>query len=554
MESAWRPEVMKARQVNPIRRILLFFWKNYSKAILIGAFAIVLIDAAELILPLLIRDAVDSFSEGVLSLQKRNRLIQGLGAVVFLQIIGRYVWRVALSKSAMLAGAEFRKKLAEKSFQISFLKMEKYKVGDLMTLATSDVENVRFALGPGVIALIDAGFYLISLPIAMFLIAPALAWKILIPVALIPWVVLVFQGRISIQSKIVQEQIGRLGTLTQEMIAGIRLIKINGMETLIRKKLSDESHQLNAKMVELTQNQARLNPGMEFFLSTSMVLLFSSTEFSIGTLVAMQRYLQKLLWPLSASALAVIYFQKAKASGEEIFRYLDETDVEEGQTHTRTEKNVLQPKPDQPIIEAKKLNFSFVSSKPILKNLTIKIYPGEWVGIAGPVGSGKSTFLELLLKFYPVERGALFVNGVDLSELSPAEVRTCFSTVMQDPYLFQGTLLENLNIGEESEPLSWTMNVSGMYDDEFQHRLEQKIGERGVGLSGGQKQRVAIARALRKKSPVLLLDDPLSSVDSKTAEHVLKQMSHEIRKLNKTVVMVSHHPEHLRYCDRVVNL
>lgn len=541
---------MMDEQRNSIKRILHFFWKNHSKSILIGAFAIIMIDAAELVLPLLIRDAVDAFKDGDLSFKKRNLLIQGIAVVVFLQVIGRYVWRVALSKSAMLAGAGFRNQFAEKSFKISLLKLEKYKVGDLMALATSDVENMRFALGPGMIALIDAGFYLLSLPIAMFMIAPSLAWKILLPVMMIPWVVLLLQRRIAVQSKKVQEQIGKLGTLTQEMIAGIRLIKTNGMESLINKKLSDESHHLNEKMVELTQTQARLNPGMEFFLSTSMVLLFASTEYSIGTLVAMQRYLQKLLWPLSASAMAVIYFQKARGSGEEFYRFLDETDVESEilQIETPIEK------PEKPLIEAKNLSFSFVQGKPILKNLDLKIYPGEWVGISGPVGSGKSTFLELLLKFYPVQNGTLLVNGVDQNDLSPAQVRSFFSTVMQDPYLFQGTLLENLTIGEESEPLSWTMQVSGMNEDEFQHRLEQKIGERGVGLSGGQKQRVAIARALRKKSPVLLLDDPLSSVDSKTAQHVLKQLSHEIRKLKKTVILVSHHPEHLQYCDRVVNL
>jgi len=470
--------------------------------------------------------------------------------VVFLQVVGRYVWRVALSKSAMLAGADFRKQFAAKSFKISVPKMEQHKVGDLMALATGDVENMRFALGPGMIALIDSIFYLLALPVAMFLIAPALAWKVLLPVLMIPFVVLILQGRIASQSKQVQEQIGKLGTLTQEMIAGIRLIKTNGIESRIKEKLSGQSHDLNEKMVRLTQTQSRLNPGMEFFLSSSLVILFSSTQFSIGTLVAMQRYLQKLLWPLSASAMAVVYFQKARGSGDEFYRFIDETDVEADKASV---EHVLDH-PEKPLIEARNLDFSYLPGKPVLHHLDLKVYPGEWVGIAGPVGSGKSTFLELLLKFYPVKKGTLFVNGVDLSELTPDQARSYFSTVMQDPYLFQGSLLENLNLGEGLQPLSWTMKVSGMYEDEFQHRLDQKVGERGVGLSGGQKQRVAIARALGKNSPVLLLDDPLSSVDAKTADHVLQQMSHEIRKLKKTVILVSHHPEHLRYCDRVVNL
>lgn len=535
--------------MSPIRRQLLFFWRNYKKQIIIGAGAILCIDIAELGLPVLLKTTVDSFSTG-LDIGKRNQLIIGLAIVVALQVGGRYLWRVALSKSAMLAGAEFRKMFARKSFEISMPKMESKKVGDLMTLATSDVENMRFAIGPGVIGLIDSCFYCISLPVAMFWLAPGLAWKVLAPVFCIPFVVFFLQKKISGQSKKVQEQIGRLGTLTQEMISGVRIIKTYGLENKITEKLNNESHLLNDRQVAMTQTQARMGPGMEFFLSSSIVLLFSSPGFSVGTLVAMQRYLQKMLWPLMASSMSVIYFQKAKSSGQEFFSYIDETDVEGQKSLTQS----AQLKKEVPVIEAKNLNFAFVPGKPVIRDLSFQIREGEWVGLSGAVGSGKSTLLQLLMKFYPVDRGQLFVNGIDIVDYSPEVARKFFSPVMQDPYLFQGTLLENLNTSDELHPLSWTMKVSGMHEEEFSHRLEQKLGERGAGLSGGQKQRVGIARAIRKHSPVLLFDDPLSSVDIKTAEHVLTQMSEEIRKQHKTVIFVSHHEEHLQFCDRVVKL
>ena len=535
---------------HPIRRQLRFFWKHYRRGILIGASAIICIDAAELVLPLLLRDTVDSFSTGKAILEHRNSLIEGLAFVIILQVFGRYLWRVTLSKSAMLAGAEFRKQFSEKSFKISIPRMEEKKVGDLMTLATSDVENMRFALGPGVIGIIDSCFYCIALPVAMYWIAPTLAWKILLPVFMIPFVVLILQRKISIQSKFVQEQIGKLGTLTQEMISGMRIIKTYGLEQKIAQKLNFESHSLNEKQVELTQTQARLGPSMEFFLSTSVVLLFSSSGFSVGTLVAMQRYLQKLLWPLSASAMSVIYFQKAKSSGSEFFQFVDDPSTE----NVQSELKPLKLNEGVPLIEARNLSFSYSDGKTILKNINFKLFEGEWVGISGIVGSGKSTLLQLLLKLYPVGRGQLFVNGKDIVDLSHDEARRYFSPVMQDPYLFQGTLLDNLNTSDDLYPLAWTMQVSGMHEEEFAHRMNQKLGERGAGLSGGQKQRVGIARAIRKRSPILLFDDPLSSVDILTAEHVLDQMSSEIRQMKRTVIFVSHHEEHLRYCDRVVFL
>ena len=541
---------MSLEKLHPIRRQLAFYWKHYSKQIIIGTLAILCIDTAEMYLPLLLKNTVDSFSSGKSVAYHRNLLIQGLFLVITFQVFGRYLWRVALSKSAMLAGAEFRKQFSNKSFKISIPKMEKKKVGDLMTLATSDIENMRFVLGPGVIAVIDSCFYCISLPLAMFWIAPGLAWKVLIPVLFIPFVVLILQGKISIQSKKVQEQIGKLGTLTQEMISGVRIIKTYGLEKNIADKLNTVSHELNERQVRMTQTQSRLGPSMEFFLSTSVVLLFSTSGYSIGTLVAIQRYLQKLLWPLTASAMAVIYFQKGKASGQEFYQYMDDPDVEE-------EKNTAhrsQIKKGNPIIDAKNLSFSYEDGKPIIKNLSFQILEGEWVGFSGQVGAGKSTILQLLLKFYPVTRGQLFVNSIDIVDYSPDEVRRYFSPVMQDPYLFQGTLLENLNTSEEVYPLSWTMKVSGMHEEEFLHRMDQRLGERGAGLSGGQKQRVGIARAIRRNSPILLLDDPLSSVDLVTAEYVLEQMTQEVRPLNKTVIFISHHEEHLKYCNRVVRI
>jgi len=497
-----------------------------------------------------LKETVDSFSQGTSVLHHQTSLIRGLALVVFLQVFGRYIWRIALSKSAMLAGAEFRKQFSNKSFLISIPKMEEKKVGDLMTLATSDVENMRFALGPGLVGIIDSFFYCIALPVSMILISPELAIKVIIPVLFIPFVVLFLQKKISLQSKKVQEKIGKLGTLTQEMISGVRIIKTYGLEDKISKKLNHESHLLNERQVEMTQTQARLVPSMDFFLSSSVVLLFSSTGYSVGTLVAMQRYLQKLLWPLTASAMSVIYFQKAKSSGQEFYHYIDETDVESKSDRLP----IHELKTETPVIEAKNLNFSYIPGKPVFQNLNFKIMKGEWVGISGPVGSGKSTLIQLLLKFYPLEPGQLFLNGKDIVEYTPDEARVMFSSVMQDPYLFQGTLLENLNTSDELHQLSWTMKVSGMHEEEFLHRLDQKLGERGSGLSGGQKQRVGIARAIRMKSPILLFDDPLSSVDIRTAEYVLEQMSKEIRNLEKTVLFVSHHEEHLRYCDRVVKL
>jgi ABC-type multidrug transport system fused ATPase/permease subunit len=248
---------------------------------------------------------------------------------------------------------------------------------------------------------------------------------------------------------------------------------------------------------------------------------------------------------MSAVGLAVVYFQKAKASGAELYRFLEVERSEQIDEQSHSENMVL--KPGIPIIEARNLNFR------VIQNLSFQMFPGEWLGIEGKVASGKSTLFSLLLKFYEVPRGQLFVNGRDLNEWKPNEVRHFFASVLQDPYLFRGSIRSNLEVGDDVELFEAreTAHVHGAMVDQ---RFDENLGEKGTGLSGGQKQRIAIARALRKKASVLLLDDPLSSVDLETSRNVLKALLKSLKNRNKTVLFISHHPEHLEFCDRIIRL
>jgi ABC-type multidrug transport system fused ATPase/permease subunit len=228
-----------------------------------------------------------------------------------------------------------------------------------------------------------------------------------------------------------------------------------------------------------------------------------------------------------------------------MYRFLEEENVE--QIDENAESFVFELNPDVPLIQAKNLNFR------VIQNLSFEVYRGEWLGIEGRVASGKSTLFSLLLKFYEIDRGQLFVNGRDLKDWKPNEVRQFFASVLQDPYLFQGSIRSNLDVGDDVDlyEAMETAHVRGVIVDQ---RFDDKLGEKGTGLSGGQKQRIAIARALRKRAPILLLDDPLSSVDLGTAQKVLGGLVKSLKSRKKTVLFVSHHPEHLEFCDRVIRL
>ena len=536
---------MSSASERPIGHLLRYFYSKYRAAILTGIAAIIVVDLAELALPLLLKRVVDSVSSDFKGELIHSTLIY-VGIIVFCQVICRYLWRVSLARGAMRAGADFRELFAKQIFEVSFSYYERKKVGDLMTLATSDVENMRMALGPGLIALIDSFFYCIMIPVAMYWLAPSLVLKMIIPVLGVPVAVILLQRKISAFSRDVQERLGKLGTQTQETVAGVRLAKIYGAENLLEERLNDHSRHLNVTQVRLAKLQASFGPSLEFFLSVSLVILFGmGSTLSIGTLVAMQRYLQKLMWPMSAVGMAVVYFQKAKASGAELYRFLEEERTEQIEDKSYAEPAHLDA--SVPVIEAKNLNFR------VIKNLSFKMFPGEWVGIEGKVASGKSTLFSLLLKFYEVPRGQLFVNGRDLVDWQPNEVRHFFASVLQDPYLFRGSIRSNLEVGDDVE-LFEAMETAHVHGAIVDQRFDENLGEKGTGLSGGQKQRIAIARALRKKAPVLLLDDPLSSVDLETSQKVLKGLVHSLKSRKKTVLFISHHPEHLEFCDRVIQL
>lgn len=532
------------RSERPLSTLLGFFLRKYRRPVLAGCVTILLIDVGELILPMVLKSLVDAVQAGLSGLRLREALLWTLGVVCF-QVLARYVWRVTLASSAMSAGADFRSVFSRQIFEVAFGSIERRKVGEWMTLATSDVENMRMALGPGIIALTDALFYCFTIPLAIIWVAGVGSLWVLTPLLLIPFLVILFYGRIFVQSAQVQSLTGDLGTLTQEMVAGVRVLKQAGSGAAISGRIALKSHELNRRQVVLQSLQSGMGPSLEFLMSTSLVLLFAwSPGMSIGVLVALQRLVQKLMWPMIAVGMAVVYFQKARASGREFYRFLEEERVES--LDSPGHRPVGLP-PDAPVLECRHLDYG------PLRNVEFTLRSGEWVGVRGPVASGKSTLLSLILRFQDPPRGRIFFHGKDVLDWDPPALRRELGSVLQEPYLFQGTLRSNLQTGEELG-LDEALRIAALDGEDLQERLDEELGEKGISLSGGQKQRVAIARILRKPSSLLLLDDPLSSVDGETSMRVLGSLRNRWKSMNKTVLYVSHRTEHLEFCDRIIDL
>jgi ATP-binding cassette subfamily B protein len=519
-----------------------YVWK-YRGYVAVGLFALVMTDILEIAPPWLLKIAVD-IATGDRPLSLLKWAVIGYVATSILQALGRYGWRMYLVRASMFSGRDIRKSFSEHLFGLSQSFFDRRPIGDLMSLATSDVEAVRMMLGVGLLTLADSIFYFMTVPVAMYLLSPKLTLIAFLPLPIIPWLVMRNERAIHQRYGDVQEQFSQISAMTQESLNGIRVLKAfaqEGPQTHRFKKECDKFLNLNLRLARV---QSSFGPTLDFTMSLGMVLLLyiggheliyhgdAAGALTLGTFVAFQRYIQKMVWPMAALGMALSTYQRSVTSSnrlEEVFE--SKTDVAQAKdaqvpvgffpTGWKTEGR----------IELKNLSFQFPGAeKTVLQNLNLTIEPGQRVAFVGTIGSGKSALLSLLPRLYPVSEGMLFIDGIDVNRWDLKELRKQVGYVSQDVFLFSESVLENLayslnglsadatqKIEEQTRLACVHGDILGLVDG-----YQTRVGERGVNLSGGQKQRLTIARAIVKQPSILVLDDALSSVDVQTEEKILQ--------------------------------
>jgi ATP-binding cassette, subfamily B, multidrug efflux pump len=508
-----------------------YFWK-YRKYATTGIAALLLVDLLEIIPPLLLKETVDTLTIG----GTKSRLFQIALiylAITLVQAVGRYMWRMFLIRSSMFSGRDMRQNYSSKLFGLSAGFYDRQKVGDLMALATSDVEAVRMALGAGLLVFADAMFYLITIPIAMFILSPQLTLLAFIPLLTVPFIVMRNEREIHKRFEKVQSSFSQLASLAQESLVGARIVKSFAAEESMIKRFRDAGLD-NARLnIHLAKVQTAFGPILDFNVSIGLVLLLYfggesviGQALSLGTFVAFQRYIQKLVWPMAALGLAITHYQRAVASSKRLKVILQE----------RPEISAV-PATARKLtghIEMKNLTFGYPGlGKPVLKNLNLVIEKGSRVAFVGPIGSGKTTLLSLLPRLYAVQRNQLFLDGYDINDWCAEELREQIGFVAQDVFLFSESIVENVCFGlaYPRHHIEMTTATAMIHEEiqRFPAAYETKLGERGLNVSGGQKQRLSIARALIRQPPLLILDDALSSVDVHTEEKILGALKNRTR-------------------------
>lgn len=517
---------------------------KYRFKYLVGIIFLILVDMLQLIPPKLIGYITDSISKGTAT---TSLLLSYIGYIIFIALAmaaGRYIWRIFIIGTSRKVEYDLRNKYFKHLQSLSINFYNKNKTGDLMALATNDLNAIRMALGQGVMMIIDSVTLTLTTIVIMMSINVRLTLLSLIPLPFVTIVALKFGKNIHKRFIKVQRAFSRLTDLVQENFSGIRIVKSFVQEEREYEKFLKENEHYYETNMSLVRITGIFHPLIEFIASLSFVLMLGIGGIfviygyiSLGDFIAFNMYLGSLVWPMMAVGWVINTLQRGFASLERIEKVLHE----KPEIIDNNIENITSLKGD---IIIKKLSFTYPgSTAPALDNISIHIKGGNTLGIIGRTGSSKSTLVNLLVRLYDVEQGKISIAGKDINQIPLAVLRENIGFVSQDSFLFSSTVGENINLPFDCLDMNRVIQAakdSDIYENimDFQDKFETVVGERGVTLSGGQKQRISISRALIKNPDILVLDDCLSAVDAKTETKILENLKRIMK--DRTSIIISH--------------
>lgn len=526
-----------------IKALFRYAYK-YRFKYLIGISFLILVDMLQLIPPKLLGYITDNISRGTATKDLLLKYIAYIIAIAFLMAIGRYVWRMYIIGTSRRIEYDMRNNYFKHLQTLSINFYNKNKTGDLMALATNDLNAVRMALGQGVMMLTDSITLTITTIIIMISINLRLTLLSLIPLPFVTLVALKFGKNIHKRFLKVQKAFSKLTEMVQENFSGIRIIKSFVQEQKEYEKFLEENENYLETNMSLVKVIVIFHPVIEFIASLSFVIFLGVGGIfviygyiSLGDFIAFNMYLGNLIWPMMAFGWVINNIQRGFASLERIEKVMNEK-------AEIVDKAVEETDSIKGDIVVNNLTFSYPGTEvPALNNISLYIKSGDTLGIIGRTGSSKSTLVNLLVRLYNVEEGKITIGGKDISKIPLKVLRENIGFVPQDSFLFSSTVGENINLPFEKLDMDKVIQASkdsDIYENimDFSEQFDTVVGERGVTLSGGQKQRISIARALIKNPELLILDDCLSAVDAKTETKILENLKRIME--DRTSIIISH--------------
>lgn len=520
---------------------LLGYLKLYRRQVGFAYSAMLLVTLFNLTIPLVIKAAID----GGLATGSMPAVL-GASAVILMIGIARalagYGQRFYGEWLTHRVAYDIRNEFYDTVQRAPFEFHDKHQTGDLMSRATSDIAETERFVGIGLMDLTATILLLIGVIFSMIWQAPMLAAIALIPIPVLVTATVRFGGVIRPLFKSIQEQMAVLSTTMQESLTGIRVVKAFAREPYELQKFDRQNDAWFARRYRVIRMWANNWPFFNFTLALSVFILLwfggpmaMNGAVTVGTLFAMISYVLMLNGPVQRLGFLVNLAATAGASATRIFEIIDSSREPFDNRNVKILQDIYGE------VEFESVCFSYHKNKSILENINFKVASGDKIALMGPTGSGKSTIINLIPRFYEADKGRILIDGVDIQTRDISNLRQHIGVVLQDSFLFSTTIAENIAYGRLHASREQIVEVAKIaraheFITSFPSGYDTVVGERGVTLSGGQKQRIAIARALLKDPRILILDDSMSSVDTET-EHLIQEALIELMKGRTTFVI-----------------
>ena len=545
-----------------------YYLKN-APVLLLGLLALLMVDYIQLLIPQFYRLVINGVNLGQVVVTgqtlpfTKEVLLQHICLpmiwIVVLMVIGRFLWRICFFGSAVRVAANLRERMFDHSRQLSQQYYQVNKVGNLMSLYTNDIDTIQECFGDGILMFFDA--------LVLGLMALYKMWRMdyrLTLLALIPALIMFGIGTVmgTAMTKRWEERqqaFSDLSDFAQENFSGIAVIKafVKELKELMAfRKLNKQNEEIN---VIYTKIATLLEVLVTLFVESVICVILGyggylvyQGRFNAGQLVEYIGYFEAIVWPIMAISMLIEKTSRGKASLNRITELLD------APIDVADRPGVQELQNPQGSVEFRHLTFRYPDGEyDVLQDISFTIHPGESVGIVGKTGAGKTALVDLLLRTYNVPDGTLFVDGKDVNPLSIHSVRAACAYVPQDNFLFSDTIAHNIGFGVDDaspEMIDHAASLADVRDNivDFKDGYETVLGERGVTVSGGQKQRISIARALLKDAPILILDDSVSAVDTRTEKIILDNLKSS--RANKTTLLIAHRISTVERLDKIIFL
>ena len=545
------------------------YYLRSAPVLLLGLLALLTVDYIQLMIPRLYRLVINGVNLGEVVIDgetvafTKEVLFQHICLpmilIVLLMVVGRFLWRVCFFGAAVRVTADLRERMFDHSRRLSQQYYQVNKVGNLMSLYTNDLDTIQECFGDGILMFFDATVLGLLALYKMWRMDFKLTLLALIPAAIMFVIGTIMGTTMTKRWEERQQAFSDLSDFAQENFSGIAVIKafVKELKELTAfRKLNRENEEIN---VTYTKIATLLEVLVTLFVESVICVILGyggwlvyRGQFNAGQLVEYIGYFEAIVWPIMAVSMLIEKTSRGKASLNRITELLDASiDVaDRADVH-----ELAAPKGG---IEFRHLTFRYPDGEyDVLRDISFTVAPGESVGIVGKTGAGKTALVDLLLRTYNVADGTLFLDGQDVNSLSIHSVRSACAYVPQDNFLFSDTIAHNIGFGVDDatqEEIDRAAALADVRDNivDFKDGYETVLGERGVTVSGGQKQRISIARALLKDAPILILDDSVSAVDTRTEKIILDNL--KTTRAGKTTLLIAHRISTVEGLDKIVFL